>query len=354
MADDRIAPLFDLLDEPPAPGFEARLRRRLVAELTAATAADLDGPEAVPMAPGPGGGPPRRGRRRATRWWPVLAPVATAVLLVAVVAGGAGPDGSQRVRVGPGATVPTTETTEPPAPSTTGPATTGPATTVPATTVPAGATTAYPGIWPFASPADEDAYAASGDRTYADPVVTARQFATRYLGMDHPTVFAFRSTGPGEGEVPIGPGLGEEGRRRPSPAPSTFVVVRQVAGGGGPGPWTVVGAHAPSIQLDSPTGVHPLTSPLTLVGRATAFEGTVNVEVREDGMVAGQALGRSVVTAAGTPDGHPGPFRGGVAFRPPSQGAGALVLFEASAASDQGLVQATVVRIRFARRGGPR
>src|SRR5688500_12945411 len=40
---------------------------------------------------------------------------------------------------------------------------------------------AFAGIWPFATKAELDAYAAGTDRTYRDPVATARDFATKYV-----------------------------------------------------------------------------------------------------------------------------------------------------------------------------
>jgi len=87
-----------------------------------------------------------------------------------------------------------------------------------------------------------------------------------------------------------------------------------------------------------------VSSPLALTGRASAFEGHVDVSVREDAMVAGASLGEGFVTGRG--DGELGPFSGQIAFRPPSRPGGAVVFFERSAADGQ-VLRATVVRVRF-------
>jgi hypothetical protein len=61
-------------------------------------------------------------------------------------------------------------------------------------------------------------------------------------------------------------------------------------------------------------------------------------------MLAGQALGRGVVTGGGD---ALRPFSGEVAFRSPSKPAGAIVFVERSAADGQGILRAAVVRVRF-------
>jgi hypothetical protein len=207
------------------------------------------------------------------------------------------------------------------------------------------ATETFAGIWPFASQAALDAYAGSGERLDRDPVASARAFASRYLEMD-PVTFGFRSTGSGAGEVPVGFRTGEGGRVLPDPQPTTVVHVAQLGGSGADGPWTVTGARSPDIVVDSPTSLARVQSPVPVSGRARAFEGTVQVEVREDGMTAGQSLGSGHVTGRG--DGVLGPFSGQIGFRPPSRPAGAVVFYERSMADGGSPVQrATVVRIGF-------
>jgi hypothetical protein len=79
-----------------------------------------------------------------------------------------------------------------------------------------------------------------------------------------------------------------------------------------------------------------------LLGQGRAFEGTINVEVRQDGQVAAdQPLGESFVTGGGT---EILPFSGVVRFTPPTDDAGAVLFLEFSA-DDGSPILATVVRV---------
>ncbi|MGI8809686.1 MAG: GerMN domain-containing protein [Acidimicrobiales bacterium] len=202
----------------------------------------------------------------------------------------------------------------------------------------------FAGIWPFATRAELDAYAAGPDRTYRDPVATAREFATKYVGMDNPVDFPSRTTGSGTVEVPIGPRYGEGRTTLANPQATYGVVVRQLGAQGASGPWTVVEATAFEISVSTPKPLDKVASPVRLAGQARAFEGTVQVQVREDGMIAGQALGRGVVTGGGDVK---RPYSGDITFRSPTKPAGAIVLVEMSVADGQGILRATVVRVRF-------
>jgi hypothetical protein len=201
----------------------------------------------------------------------------------------------------------------------------------------------FPGIWPFASAAEVEAYARGRDTTFLDPAATASEFAKRYLGFTQPVTFRMRVNG-GQAEVPVGFGTGEGGAVIPDPRPTTVVRLQQLAGEGEGAPWSVVGAASDQIVVDDPASQSTVSSPLPVAGRATAFEGTVNVEVREDGMVFGQALGKGFVTGRG--DGVLGPFSGQISFRRPAKAAGAVVFFEMSMA-DGSTLRATVVRVGF-------
>jgi len=203
---------------------------------------------------------------------------------------------------------------------------------------------ADPGIWPYTSAAESDAAVAGGDRTFLDPVATAREFATRYLGMVDPVVFDFSQGGPGDGEVGVGFRYSEGRNPVADPKPTTTVVVRQLGRRGDSGAWTVTAAWSPNIEVSGPQPLGRVSSPLPLTGRASAFEGHVNVSVREDAMLAGATLGDGFVTGRG--DGELGPFSGQIAFRSPSKPAGAVVFFERSAADGQ-VLRATVVRVTF-------
>jgi len=202
----------------------------------------------------------------------------------------------------------------------------------------------FAGIWPFATRAELEAYAAGADTSYRDPVATAREFAARYVGMDNPVTFPFKSTGPGAGDVPVGFRYNEGHVPAPNPQATFTVAVRQLGAQGPSGPWTVVGAASPTIVVAAPRALDRVTSPVRPTGSGTAFEGNINVQVREDGMVAGQALGKGFVTGGGD---EARPLTGEVAFKAPSKPAGALVFVVLSPADGQGILRATVVRVRF-------
>jgi hypothetical protein len=208
---------------------------------------------------------------------------------------------------------------------------------------PPGDTATFAGIWPFATKAELDGYAAGTDKTYRDPVATARDFAAKYVGMDNPLTFGFTSTGTGAGEVAVGPRYAEGQTPLANPRPTFTVALRQLGAQDAAGPWTVVGATAPEIVVAVPGPGDRVASPARLSGQALAFEGTVNVTVREDGMVAAQSLGKGTVMGGGD---QLRPFSGDVVFRAPSKPAGAITFVELSAA-DGAIRKATVVRVRF-------
>jgi hypothetical protein len=81
-----------------------------------------------------------------------------------------------------------------------------------------------------------------------------------------------------------------------------------------------------------------------LTGQARAFEGTVNVQVREDGMLAGQSLGKGFVTGGGD---IKRPYSGDIAFRSSTKQGGAILYTELSAADGQNLIQVAAVKVRF-------
>lgn len=207
-------------------------------------------------------------------------------------------------------------------------------------------TVPFAGIWPFATRAELDAYAAGVDPTYRDPVVTAREFAVKYIGMDNPVDFASRTTGAGMVEVPIGPRYAEGHTPLANPQATFGVILRQFGApdATGPAPWTVVEAVAFDITVTGPKALEVVKSPVRLTGHARAFEGNVNVQIREDGMLAGQSLGTGFVTGGGDVK---RPYSGDITFRAPSKPGGAVVYIERSAADGIGIRQAAVVKVRF-------
>jgi hypothetical protein len=170
----------------------------------------------------------------------------------------------------------------------------------------------------------------SGDR-FDDPVGLVRAFATEVLGFDTDLeLSAFQQGDSRSGEVVVSPAVGNL---------ETTVAVRQLADGA----WVVLGADTTTIQLDTPVARTRISSPQPLIGRASAFEGNVRVELYADGSNA--PIGATNVLGRG--DGVLGEFTGDLTFSVP-EGAthGVLVLSEGSA-EDGTTVAATAIRVRF-------
>lgn len=184
------------------------------------------------------------------------------------------------------------------------------------TTLPVDASTA---VWPFAS----------STTRYSDPVSAARGFAAEYVGFTNPVVGEFRPGDTRSGEVPV---------QSTSTGPITTVLVRQLGDS-----WWVLGASTPNIRLNSPAAMTAISSPVRLQGTSTAFEATVNTEVRSDDST--QPIGTGIVM--GGANGELGPFDDTLAFTRPSTASGALMLLTRSAA-DGSASEATVVRVTFA------
>ena len=199
----------------------------------------------------------------------------------------------------------------------------------------------FPGIFPFTSQAEVDAYAAGSDTTYRDPVRTVRQFAVEYLGTEEPVLSAFRGGGDGAGDV----SLSIRPENNPQPHEVTVVSIRQLGPRGPTGPWTVTGALSPEIHVDTPRPLDRISSPARVTGRARAFEANVTVQVREDGMRAGAALGRGFVTAADAV--VLSPFSGEVPFSAPSRPGGAVLFVDVGGVGPGEPVSVTVVRVGF-------
>ncbi len=105
----------------------------------------------------------------------------------------------------------------------------------------------------------------------------------------------------------------------------------------------VVGCSADSIQVEQPLPGAAVSSPLTVRGRAQAFEGTVDVEVRRDG--SSTPIGRGFGTGASD---QMLPFEATVSFTRPPDPRGTVVVSEPRVDdSTRGPAAATVVRIRF-------
>jgi hypothetical protein len=199
-----------------------------------------------------------------------------------------------------------------------------------ATTSPPAPETTGPGAPPAGEPSPADAKQAEA---------TAAFFMRTEIGMRDPVTRPFRATGQGTGEVVIYPGSGSESGG-PVPNLVTTVSLRRRPGG-----WEVTGTRSPNILVSRPTTGARIASPVRLAGMAFTFEGNVEVEVRDNRNGKDQTLGQGVVTGGGD---QLRPFSGSVTFRRSSTPSG-WVVFMARSAVDGQVLEATAVRIGFAR-----
>ena len=165
---------------------------------------------------------------------------------------------------------------------------------------------------------------------YATPEEAAAGFATQYLGMTAAAVGTFAQGDSRSGEVPV--------RSTPT-GPITTVLVRQLGEGSS---WWVLGCGAQDITITTPAWDASVSSPVSLTGSSLAFEGTIQTQVRQDGM--SKPLGMGFVTGGST---ERAPFSGTLDFAKPTASRGAVVL-QAISAKDGSVLEASVVRVRLA------
>ena len=203
----------------------------------------------------------------------------------------------------------------------TGDVVTGSTTTTAA--IPTPAVDASTAVWPYAG----------GGIRYDDPVEAARGYAVNFVGFTDPVVGEFMQGDSRSGEVEV---------RALVDGPATTVFVRLLGGS-----WWVLGSASGDIEVAAPTAGEAVSSPVTVTGRSRAFEGTVLVEVRQDG---GRTLARDFVTGGAGPE--LGDFRHAVTFETPTEAYGALLFTVEDA--DRGRVwEAGVLRVRFIPAGEP-
>jgi hypothetical protein len=102
------------------------------------------------------------------------------------------------------------------------------------------------------------------------------------------------------------------------------------------------GASTDQVQVATPAPNDTISSPVALSGKANAFEGYVQVQVRQGGDPTGPVLGESVVQGSGTDE--LGPFEGRIEFGGATPGPGWLTFFVPSEGDGQ-VLQATVVPV---------
>jgi hypothetical protein len=230
-----------------------------------------------------------RGARRRRRFFTALAAAAAVLVvagLVATLLGGGGDGDDVRTADDRTTTTSSTSTTTTTAPETTT------TTTASTTTTSAGGGTTEGGTSTTESPppaAEVDASVPIWPRThedvrFEDPVDAARSFAVDFVGFSSPSVGSFQG-GDADGQVVVRPAGGS--------GPATTVAVRRLEDG----TWWVVGSAGAEVALDSPGTGAGTSCPMRVTGSAVAFEGTVQVEVRDDYSTA--PIGSGVVTGGG-------------------------------------------------------
>lgn len=248
----------------------------------------------------PTGRPPERPATRRSRalWWAIAILALLAVGLGVGLVATRGNDATGPATSGPRSTQGTTPSTSP------------------STTPVVDRSTA---VWPVEG---------SGE-AFTDPVAAARSFATDFLHFQSPLVGDFQQGDSRSGEVEV--------RAKASGAVTT-VLVRQLSG---EDTWSVLGAATELIAITEPDTGAAISSPLVVRGSALAFEGTVQVEVRQDGRP--DAIGDGFVTGGGD---IMRPFEGRITFPTPTSELGALVLYTVSMEDGQ-VWSATVIRVAF-------
>lgn len=175
-------------------------------------------------------------------------------------------------------------------------------------------------IWPFSGSAD----------SYDDPVALVTAFASEYLGFTKLVVGGFEADGDDAGAVAVR-----------SFENGTPTVVRVARAGDGDG-WGVLGASNENLILESPGQNATIDSPVTVSGQSTAFEGTIDIMVREYGRL--DPLVRDFAT--GGANGEMGPFTKQLDLAEGGADHGAVIVWTTSM-EDGGTQEATVVRIVF-------
>ncbi|MFN7149975.1 MAG: Gmad2 immunoglobulin-like domain-containing protein [Microthrixaceae bacterium] len=167
--------------------------------------------------------------------------------------------------------------------------------------------------------------------TYLDPVDAATAFAVELVGFIEPVVGEFAELDEVSGEV---------GVRSWAEGPATTVQLRRLAGAE---TWSVTGSTTAEILPTSPASGAEISSPVQLEGTSTAFEGTVQVSVRD---ADAQPLGAGFVTGGSM--GDMGPFAESLGFDEPATSSGSIAFYTLSMEDGGGVIAATVVPVRFA------
>lgn len=175
-------------------------------------------------------------------------------------------------------------------------------------------------IWPFRD----------GDTIYEDPVALADAFASEYLGFTRLEVDDFEAADENSGRVAV--------RSFTNGTPTVIDVARLDPTGG----WVVLGATNEHLVVTSPDRGSTVTGPVAVSGESTAFEGTVDVMVREFGRM--DPIGQGFAT--GGANGEMGPFTTLIDLAEGGAEHGAVIVSTTSM-EDGGTQEATVVSVMF-------
>ena len=135
----------------------------------------------------------------------------------------------------------------------------------------------------------------------------ASAFLRQVAGMTDLVAGEVRHTGTGAADVGLRPDS--------DTGPVTTVTLRQQADG----TWVPAGAHTAAIRIDQPAGLQAVSSPVTIAGQSSAFEGQLSVGVMHLAGGSVTVLGRSGSISGGSMGA--GPLQGHVPFvRPPTAG----------------------------------
>lgn len=165
---------------------------------------------------------------------------------------------------------------------------------------------------------------------YDTPEAAVQGFAEGFAGFTDPMISEFMQGDSRSGEFEIRP---------TTDGPVTVVFVRQL---GPDDSWWILGSVAENIAVSEPPAFESVVSPLVVAGEASAFEGTVQTELRADGT--DDLLIDSFVTGGST---GLGPFTETFTFDSPGEGFGALV-FLIRSAEDGSVTEVTALRVSFA------
>lgn len=165
--------------------------------------------------------------------------------------------------------------------------------------------------------------------TYDDPVEAATDAAVELVGFVDPVVGEFLEGDGESGEVEV---------RAVEGGPVTTVLVRQLDGE----TWSVIGLVSDQIVPERPETGATVSDPVAVRGTGTAFEGTIQVAVRDD---AAAPVGSGFVTGGG--NGEMGPFSGEIAIEPGAASGGSIAFYELSMEDGGGVLAATVLPVVF-------